>query len=106
MIADAQATVDFLHELAGTRDVLEHIRAFLVRANLVGQLAASPVVGLVQRPRIAADDFLDLGVEVCDLLLGRVGRNDVDELVLPGLTHVLSPSGPRQGATHGVARSG
>src|SRR4051812_37785459 len=97
LIADAQTAIDFLHELAGTRDVLEHIRAFLVRANFVGQLPASPVVGFLELARKSSDNLLHLGVEIGDLLLARVRCDDVDELVLPDLaltlTHLRSPSG-------------
>ena len=84
LLADPQPPLDLLHQLAGAVDQLEDVDAFLVRANLVGQLAAAPVLGLLELAADAGDDGLDLRVQVGDLLLGRVGRDDVDEFVLSG----------------------
>src|SRR5207249_1355357 len=73
---------ELLHQLAGAVDHLEHVDAFFVAADLVGQAFAAPVVGLVDVPVHARHDRVHLPVKVGDLLLGRVGRKDVDELVL------------------------
>src|SRR6185436_9565233 len=91
-IDDAEAAVDLLDQLAGAADRLDDVGAFAVMTDLVGQPAAAPVLGLVERPLIALDDLLDLRVEIGNLLLRRVGRDDVDELVLSGRAH-RSPSG-------------
>src|SRR5688572_12470604 len=86
LIADAQAAIDFLHQLARAGDHLEDVRPFFVRTDLVGKLPLAPVLGLVERARKPAGDFLDLRVQVRDLLVCRVGCHDVDELVLSNLT--------------------
>ena len=72
-------------------DHLEDVDAFLVVADLVGQLAAAPVLGLLDGAVEPADDALHLLVQLGDLLVGRLGRDDVDELVR-ARTHV-APSG-------------
>ena len=84
LVDHAQAAIDLLHQLAGAGDDLEDVGAFAVMADLVGELAPAPVLGLVERAVEALDDLLDLRVQLGDLLLGRVGRDDVDELVLSG----------------------
>ena len=68
----------------------QHVGAFLVAADFVGQLAPAPVLGLLERAAHALDDRLDLRVQVGDLFVGRVRRHDVDEFVLSVHT---SPSG-------------
>jgi hypothetical protein len=55
-------------------------------ADLVGQLPPSPVLGLVEGAAEALVDLLDLTVQVGTLLLARLRRDDVDELVLSALT--------------------
>ena len=51
-------------------------------ADLVGELAAAPVLGLVDGAVETLDDLLDLRVQLGDLLVRRLRRQDVDELVL------------------------
>jgi hypothetical protein len=77
-----EAAIQFLHQLAGSVDDLEHVHPFFLVPDLVGQTPASPVVGLFDLSVHPDDDLLDLGVQVGHLLFGRVGRKDVDELVL------------------------
>ena len=80
-VEDLEAAIDFLEQLARAEDVLQHVGAFLVPADLVGELAAAPVLGLLDLAAHALDDAVDLRVQIGHLLLGRVGRHDVDELV-------------------------
>ena len=61
-------------------------------ADLVGQLAAAPIFGLVERAVEALNDLLDLRMEIGNLLVGGLRRDDVDELVLSVRAHV-SPYG-------------
>src|SRR6185503_12858602 len=89
-IRDLEPAVDFLHHVAAAVDGLEDVGPFLVRSDLVGELAPAPVVGLLDGSAKALGDLLDLRVQVGDLGVGRLGRHDVDEFVLP--FHV-SPSG-------------
>ena len=63
-----------------------------MRADLVGHLAAAPVFGRHEFTADARDDGLDLRVQVRDLLLARVGRDDVDQFV-PSWSAHDSPSG-------------
>jgi len=44
-----------------------------VRADLIGQLAPPPVLGLVEGAGVPAGDFFDLRMQIGDLLVGRVG---------------------------------
>jgi hypothetical protein len=82
LVHHLQAAIQLLHQLAGSVDYLEHVHAFLLVPNLVGQPAASPVFGLFDLPVQPRHDLLDLRVQLGHLLFGRVGRKDVDELVL------------------------
>src|SRR3954462_7220763 len=75
--------VELLHQLAVAVDHLEDVDAFLELADLVGQLAPSPVLGLLDLPVQARDDRRDLIVEFGALLFGGVRRENVNELVLP-----------------------
>src|SRR5690242_1448874 len=95
-VDDTEASIDFLHQLAGAGNRLDHVRALARVRDLVRELAPAPVLGLVDDAVVALDDLLDLRVQIRDRLFGRVGRRDVDELVL-SLTHD-SPSGLSGGA--------
>ena len=55
-------------------------------------------------PLIALDDLLDLRVQIGDLLVGGIWRDDVDELVLSGRAHE-SPSGLSGPACRSPART-
>ena len=50
--------------------------------DLVGQLLPPPVLRLLDLPVHPGHDALDLLVQLGDLLFGRIGGKDVDELVL------------------------
>ena len=63
--------------------------------DLVGESAAAPVFGLLDLAGQAGDDRLELLVQFGDLLFGRVGRKDVDELVL-SISLVLSLRTPNK----------
>ena len=82
LVDHAQAAIDLLHQLARAGDGLDDVVALAVMADLVGQLAPAPVLGLVEGAVEALDDLLDLRVQIGDLLFGGVRRDDVDELVL------------------------
>src|SRR5580704_3754588 len=82
LIENLQPAIELLHELARPDDHLEDVDALLVRTYLVGQLPAPPVVRLLDLPVHPRHDRCDLLVHLGDLLLGAVGREDVDELVL------------------------
>ena len=84
VIEHAQPAIDLLHQLARAGDGLDDVVAFAVMADFVGELAAAPVLGLVEGAVEALDDLLDLRVQLGDLLVGRLRRHDVDELVLSG----------------------
>jgi hypothetical protein len=92
LIDDAQPPIDFLHQLARAGDGLDDVVAFTVMTDVVGEALAPPVLSLVQRPVVALDDLLDLRVQIGNLLLAGLGRDDVDELVLSCCAHV-SPYG-------------
>ena len=49
LIDDLQATIELFHQLAATLEDLQHVGAFLVVLDFVGQLAPAPVVGLHER---------------------------------------------------------
>ena len=51
LIDHAQPAVDLLHQLARAGDGLDDVGAFAVMADLVGQLAPAPVLGLVEACR-------------------------------------------------------
>ena len=83
LVDHLQPAVELLHQLAAAVDHLEDVDAFLVVADLVGQLAAAPVLGLLDAARSAARRSpRPASCSSVDLLFGRVGREDVDELVL------------------------
>jgi hypothetical protein len=60
--------------------------------DVVGEPLPAPVLGLVERAAEALDDLIDLRVQIGNLLLGGVRRDDVDEFVLSCSAHV-SPYG-------------
>ena len=62
----AQAAIDFLHQLAGAADGLDDVGALAGVADLVGQLAPAPVLGLFEGSVEALDDLLDLRVQIGD----------------------------------------
>ena len=68
-IEHAQAAVDLLHQLTRAGDRLDDVGAFAVMADFVGELAAAPVLGLVEGAVEALDDLLDLRVQLGDLLV-------------------------------------
>ena len=61
-----QAPVDLLHQLTGPANGLDDVRALAVVADLVGQLAPTPVLGLFDGAVEALDDLLDLRVQLGD----------------------------------------
>ena len=83
LVDHLEPPIELFHQLAGAVDDLEDVDAFLVAADLVGELAAAPVLGLFDLAVHARHDRFDLRVQFGHLLVGRVGRQDVDELVLP-----------------------
>ena len=83
LIDDLEAAIDFLHEGTRAVDQLEDVHALLVVTDLVGQLAAAPVLGLLDGAAQAGDNLGDLVVLLGRLLFRRFGRQDVDEFVLP-----------------------
>src|SRR5262245_20468114 len=87
LIDHPQPPIDFLHQLTRAGDGLDDVGAFAVMADVVGEALAPPVFGLVERPVEALDDLLDLRVQIGNLLLARLGRDDVDELVLSCCAH-------------------
>src|SRR6266852_525753 len=94
LIEDLQPAIELLHEIARSDDHLEDINALLVGAYLVRELPAPPVVCLLYLAVHPRHDRSDLLVHLGDLLLGAVGRKDVDELVLSA-SHRGNPSGYR-----------
>jgi hypothetical protein len=87
LVDHAHPAIELFHQLTGAADRLDDVGALAVMGDLVGQLLAAPVLGLVERAAEALDDLLDLRVQICDLLLGGLGRHDVDELVLSCCAH-------------------
>src|ERR1700730_18143895 len=82
LVEDLQPAIELLHEIARSDDHLEDVDALLVGAYLVRELPAPPVVCLLDLAIHPRHDRCDLLVHLGDLLLGAVGRKDVDELVL------------------------
>ncbi len=105
LIDDAHAAIELLHQLSRTGDGLDNVGALPVMADLVGELLAAPVLGLVERATESLDDLLNLRMQIGDLLFGGVWCDDVDELVLPGRTHV-SPYGHFQSGLRPEPRPG
>src|SRR5690606_9421955 len=66
---------------------------FGVRSDAVGELAAAPRVDVVDRALRLRDVRLDELLNLGELLVGRLGRDDVDELVLLECRCHVSPSG-------------
>src|SRR5690606_9186823 len=84
-----QPAIDFLDDLARALDDFQDVEAFLVAADLVGELAPAPRVGLLENPAHLLDDALDERVHVGNLLLGRVRLEDVNQFVRTS-THLVS----------------
>src|ERR1700687_712265 len=82
LIEDLQPAIELFHEIARSDDHLEDVDALLVGAYFVRQLAAPPVVCLLDLAVQPRHDRCDLLVDLGDLLFGAVGRKNVDELVL------------------------
>ncbi len=82
LIHHLEPAIELFHQLARAVDDIEDVHAFLVVADFVGHPAASPVLVLFDLSVHPGDDLLDLRVQVGHLLIGGVGRKDVDELVL------------------------
>jgi hypothetical protein len=82
LVDDAEAAIDFLHQLARAGDGLDDVVTLAVMADVVGETLPSPVFGLVERAAEPLDDLLDLRVQVGNLLFGGFRCDDVDELVL------------------------
>ena len=74
-----------LHEIAAALDHVEDVEAFFVMADFVGELAAAAEglgsFGFFERAAHAPDNLFDLRLQIGDLLLGRVGPDDVDQFV-------------------------
>ena len=81
-VGHAQAAIDFLHQLARAGDGLDDVGALAVVADLVGQLLRPQFSVLSKVP---LKRWTICSICVCrsaTVLLGRVRRDDVDELVL------------------------
>src|SRR4051812_30655621 len=80
-VHDLEPAIQLLHQLAAAVDRLEDVEALLVARDFVGQALAAPVVGAGDLPVQPRHDVFDLGLDLGDLRLGRIRREDVDELV-------------------------
>ena len=102
---DLQPAIELVHERAAALDHFEDVDAFLVMPDFVGELAAAAErrlrLALLEGAAHAGDNLFDLRVQVGDLLLGRVGSDDVDQFVR---AFHCAPCGPFKRATE-VARS-
>src|SRR5581483_7468771 len=80
LVHHAKTTIQFLHQLAGSVDHVEDVHALLVMRDLVGEPLPAPVLGLLDGAVQPRDDLFDLLVQFGDLLFGRFGGKNVDEL--------------------------
>ena len=71
VIDHLQSPVDFLHQIAGPGDHFQHVRAFILVTDFVGEPAAAPVFGFLDTAAHELDDALDLRVQLRHLLVGR-----------------------------------
>src|SRR4029077_9896546 len=83
LFCDLQAGLQLRHLVRVELEVLEHVGAFLLVLDLVGELALAPEVGRLDRAPGALDQPVDALHRVLDLLVVQVSADDVQNLVIP-----------------------